>query len=156
MIIKAFALVTLLLLFVRFATAQTISIEGDVEKPLKMTISDIGKLTQVEVKGKDKDGQEHVFKGTPLFDVIQAAGIPSGNKSFLSYVQLTAADNYKVIFTLAEIDPVFTSQTILLATSVDGNPLPKGEGPFRVVAPNDKKHARWIREVTTINLVIVK
>jgi DMSO/TMAO reductase YedYZ molybdopterin-dependent catalytic subunit len=153
---KALALVPILLLFVRFTTAQTISIGGDVEKPMTMSMTDIEKLPATEVKGKDKDGKEHVFKGANLFDILNAATIPSGAKSFMAYVHITAADDYKIIFTLAEIDPAFTSQPIILATSVDGKPLAKGEGPFRVVAPNDKKHARWIREVTAIKLVVVK
>jgi DMSO/TMAO reductase YedYZ molybdopterin-dependent catalytic subunit len=67
-----------------------------------------------------------------------------------------AADGYEVIFALPEIDPEFTAQTILLAYEVDGKPLPKGEGPFRLVVPNDKKHARWIREITTITVTFSK
>lgn len=153
---RSCTLVMILLLFVRFTTAQTVSIDGDVEKAVQMSISDLEKLPMVEVKGKDKDGKEHVFKGVTLYNVIQVAGVPAANKSFATYVQVTAADNYKVIFTVAELDPAFTSQEIILASLVDGKPLAKGEGPFRVVVPNDKKHARWIREVTAIKVVAVK
>ena len=67
---------------------------------------------------------------------------------------VSAADGYKVVFSLAEIDPEFTTQTILLACEVDGKPLEKGDGPFRIVVPNDKKHARWIREVASIEVVV--
>lgn len=153
---KHYTLVMILLLFVRFTSAQNVSIEGDVEKPSKLSLTDLEKLPAVEVKGKDKDGKEHVFKGATLYNVIQSAGIPAANKSFASYVHITAADNYKAIFTVAELDPAFTSQEIILATSVDGKPLPQGEGPFRIIAPNDKKHARWVREVMSIRVVAVK
>jgi hypothetical protein len=43
------------------------------------------------------------------------------------------------LYSLAEIDPEFTDQVILLATKKDGQPLANGEGPFRIIAPDDKK-----------------
>jgi DMSO/TMAO reductase YedYZ molybdopterin-dependent catalytic subunit len=136
--------------------AQSIVLEGEVEKPSTISMADFEKLPMVEVKGKDKDGKEHTFKGATLFSFIQGAGIPSGSKSFQKYIQVTAADNYKVVFAFAEIDPDFTSQSIIIATSVDGKPLSKEEGPFRIVVPNDKKHARWVRQVTAIKVQVLK
>jgi len=44
----------------------------------------------------------------------------------------------------------------LLAYQEDGNPLKKGEGPFRMIVPKDKKHARWIREISTIKILFAK
>jgi DMSO/TMAO reductase YedYZ molybdopterin-dependent catalytic subunit len=61
-----------------------------------------------------------------------------------------------VVFALPELDPEFATQTILLAYQVDGKPLPAGEGPFRVVVPQEKKPARWIREVTAIKVLFAK
>ena len=153
---RIYALAIAFIVSIAFAHAQSFTLGGDVEKPATISMSDFEKLPTIEVKGKDKDGKEHVFKGATLFSVVQSAGIPASSKSFMSYVQITAADNYNAIFTVAELDPAFSSQTIFLAVSVDGKPLPKGEGPFRVVAPNDKKHARWVREVTALKLVTVK
>ena len=45
-----------------------------------------------------------------------------------------AADGYKAIFTLAEIDPAFASREVILADKRDGKPLDAREGPFRMVA----------------------
>ena len=59
----------------------------------------------------------------------------------------------KFVFALAEIDPDFTSNTILLATQVDGKSLPKGEGPVRLVNAAEKKPTRWIREITSIKVL---
>lgn len=41
----------------------------------------------------------------------------------------------------------------LLAYQADGNALPRGDGPFRIVVPGDKKQARWVREVSTIRVL---
>ena len=51
------------------------------------------------------------------------------------------------------IDPEFTDQVVLLAYEVDGQALPAGEGPFRIIAPDGKRPARWIRELTSIRVL---
>ncbi|AYB29670.1 molybdopterin-dependent oxidoreductase [Chryseolinea soli] len=135
-------------------------VEGEVLKPRTLTQDDLLKWKTAEVKGKDRDGKEHVFKGVRLVDVLDSAGVTLGAKlrgeNLAKYVLVKAADGYEVIFSLPEIDPEFTSQTVLLAYEVDGHPLAKGEGPFRMVVPSDKKQARWIRELTTIKVVFSK
>ncbi len=141
-------------------SAPSLAVEGEVVKPLKLGISDLNGLKQTEVNATDHGGQQRVYKGVALFDILSAAGVTLGSqlrgKNLLKYVEVKAADGYEVIFALPEIDPEFTAQTILLAYEVDGKPLPKGEGPFRLVVPNDKKHARWVREITTITVTFSK
>jgi DMSO/TMAO reductase YedYZ molybdopterin-dependent catalytic subunit len=141
-------------------SAPSLAVEGEVVKPLKLGKSDLNGLKQSQVNATDHGGQQRVYKGVALFDILNAAGVTLGSqlrgKNLLKYVEVRAADGYEVIFALPEIDPEFTAQTILLAYEVDGKPLPKGEGPFRLVVPNDKKHARWIREITTITVTFSK
>ncbi len=67
-----------------------------------------------------------------------------------------AADGYKVVFALAEVDPAFATREIILAYKRDGKPMDAREGPFRIVAPGDKRPARWIRQVTTLKIVTPK
>src|SRR6186713_1080231 len=116
--------------FVRCQAQQTISVEGEVQKPLKLTLQDLEKYSVTEVKAKDKEGKEHTYKGALLSVVLDAAGVTLGKQlrgeNLAKYVLVTAADNYKVIYALPEIDPEFTSNTVLLTTHVDGKPLPKG------------------------------
>jgi hypothetical protein len=71
-------------------------------------------------------------------------------------VLVEAADGYKVVFALAEFDPAFATREIILADKRDGKALDAKEGPFRIVAPGDKRPARWIRQVTTLRLIPVK
>lgn len=143
---KGFTIAILILLAMP-VSAQTVSLEGEFEKQLSISRTDLEKLPPVEIKAKDKEGREQVYKGVNLFNVLQTAGIPATSKSFLSYIQVTGKDNYKVIFTLTELDPVFTSQQIVLAIE---------PASFRIVVPNDKKHARWVRDVAAIKLVTVR
>lgn len=146
--------------FAQNPTKPFFSVEGEVLKPLKLTIENLSKLKQTEVKTKDKDGKEHVFKGVQLADILDSAGVTLGSQlqgdNLAKYILIRAMDGYEVIFSLPEIDLEFTEQTILLAYLVDGNPLPKGEGPFRMVVPHDKKHAHWIRGISTIKIPFTK
>jgi DMSO/TMAO reductase YedYZ molybdopterin-dependent catalytic subunit len=150
----------ILIAFCVTADAQTITVTGEVTKPLKLTLKDVEKYPPAEVKAKDREGKEHTFKGTALATVLDSAGVTLGKnlrgENLAKYVIITAADNYKVVYSLAEIDPEFTSNTVLLCTHVDGKPLPKGEGPFRIVNPVDKKPARWIREVVSMRVEVGK
>jgi hypothetical protein len=67
-----------------------------------------------------------------------------------------AIDAYKVAFALAEVDPAFATREIVLADRRDGKPLDDKEGPLRVVAPGDKRPARWVRQVITLRIVAAK
>lgn len=140
--------------------APILVVEGEVQKPLNLDLSALRAMKQTEVTAKDHGGQQRLYKGVMLFDILGAAGVSLGSqlrgKNLLKYVSVKAVDGYEVIFALAEIDPEFTTQTILLAYEEDGKPLPKDDGTFRLVVPNDKKHARWIREITTIKVASSK
>lgn len=54
-----------------------------------------------------------------------------------------AVDGYRAAFALAEVDPAFAVREIILARTRDGKRLDAKEGPFRIVAPGDKRGARW-------------
>lgn len=145
------------LCFSSFAqSTPTLTVNGEVATPLEFTTQDLARFKQVSHQVKDRDGKEHVFKGVALIEILEKAGVTTGNKlrgeNLTKYVMISAADGYEVLYALAEIDPEFTDQIILLATEKNGKPLPNGEGPFRIITPNDKKPARWIREVRTIKV----
>jgi DMSO/TMAO reductase YedYZ molybdopterin-dependent catalytic subunit len=138
----------------------TIEVEGEVTTPLILTSADLDKLPGATVRARDKDEKEHVYGGVALVEILRQAGVTLGGQlrgeNLVKYILVSAADGYKVVFALPEIDPDFVGQTILLAYTVDGKPLPAGEGPFRLVVPNEKKHARWIREIVSIRIGFVK
>jgi len=46
----------------------------------------------------------------------------------------------------------FTDRRILLVDRRDGKDLSSAEGPFRIVVPGEKRHARWIRNVTALSI----
>lgn len=73
-----------------------------------------------------------------------------------TYVLIEAADNYEAVFGITEFSNDFTDKIILLAEKRDGKPLNENEGFRQIIVPDDKKHGRWVRRVTTIKLVKIK
>ena len=49
-----------------------------------------------------------------------------------------------------------TDKQIVLAFLQDGKPLDTKAGPYRIVIPDEKRMARWVRQVTTLKIVDVQ
>jgi hypothetical protein len=72
----------------------------------------------------------------------------------LGYVLVVeAADGYRASFSLGEVDPELTGRTVLLADLRNGAPLEGDLGPLRLVVPDDRRPARWVRQVTAVRVV---
>jgi DMSO/TMAO reductase YedYZ molybdopterin-dependent catalytic subunit len=138
---------------VSLATAGEVvfRIGGDIERPQQWTLDDLAKLPRREVRARDRDGAEATFAGVALVDLLRLAEVPLGEKlrgsSMALYLLVEAADGYRVVFALPELDPAFTERVVLLADHRDGQPLTTTEGPLRLVVPDEKRHARWARQV---------
>ena len=72
-----------------------------------------------------------------------------------SYVLAEATDGYRVVFSLAELDSDFLDSEVIVADTLDGAPLSPKQGPFKIVAPHEKRPARWIRMLRSLTVVRV-
>lgn len=141
--------------------AQTVlTVTGEVTKPLTLQAADLKAMAHIEVTGKDRDGKEHQYAGILVVDLLKQAGATVGGElrgeNLTKYVIVKAIDGYEVLFALPELDADFASRSIILADSMDGAPLGSGVGPYRIVVPGEKKPARWIREVKSIEVRFAK
>jgi DMSO/TMAO reductase YedYZ molybdopterin-dependent catalytic subunit len=149
----------LALAFVAVLRAQNLNIAGDVATPLTLTKADLAKMprTSVTVKAEGEDGVESKYEGVLLYDILKQAGAPLDKqlmgKALASYILAEARDGYQVLYGLAEIDPSFGANKIIVADTVNGKPLFEYQGPFRLVVPGDKKGARSIRMLEKISVV---
>jgi len=159
-LIASFSLIAFTSAQAQTAKPASVTISGEVTSPLTVTDADLQKFTQTTVIRKDHDGHDHTYTGVILTELLKKAGATLGpelkGKNLTKYLLITASDNYQVVFALAELDKTFTDRMIILADQVDGKPLPTGEGPFRIIVQDEKKPARCIREVTTIQVLMAK
>jgi hypothetical protein len=113
-------------------------------------------LARTTVSATDEAGQTHTYSGYALHDLLVRAGAPAGKalrgEAMASYVIATAQDDYRVVFTLADCDPSFTDRVIIIADARDGKPLDAHDGPYQIVVPSDKRPARWLRMLVSIEL----
>jgi DMSO/TMAO reductase YedYZ molybdopterin-dependent catalytic subunit len=137
-------------------TEFALIVRGGVGRETRLSLSEIGKLPRFSVRAKDEKGKESVWEGVPLHEVLKVAGVKLGEairgKTLANYLVAEAADGYRVVFTLPEIDPTFTDLTFLLAYRRDGQPMGLHEGNLRIVVPHEKRHARWIRQVIAVSI----
>lgn len=121
----------------------------------KMTISFAG-LESKSVNTADAAGIKTTHEGVAMRDVLVKAGVPMGDalrgKALARVVIATAADGYQVAYAIAELDPQFNDYVILIANTRDGKPLLPDTGPLQIVVPQDKRAARWMRQVTTLEV----
>jgi hypothetical protein len=110
----------------------------------------------VAVTVEDDSGQPSDYTGVPIAKLLESVGVPLGKSlrgdRLAEFVMVLAADGYRVLFSLAETDPIFRERALLLCYRKNGGALPEKEGPLRVVVADEKRHARWVRRVTAIEL----
>jgi DMSO/TMAO reductase YedYZ molybdopterin-dependent catalytic subunit len=143
-----------------FLSAQdappAVQITGAVKQPLTLTAGDLVKMPRATVR-TTSNGMETVYEGVWLHDVLKKAGVPQGGelrgKALAGYVLAEAQDGYQVVFSLAELDPAFIDNEILLADTANGKPLFGAQGRFRLVVPKDKPGARSVRMLTRLEVV---
>jgi DMSO/TMAO reductase YedYZ molybdopterin-dependent catalytic subunit len=138
-----------------------LSVGGDVPKPFTLSIDDLKKLPHetIQVMNAHENKQE-TYEGVLLSDLLKQAGAPSGEairgKLMTTYVIAEGADAYRSLFSLAELDSGFEDSGVLVAYSLDGAPMTGDLGPLRLVVPNDKRPARWVRMLASITVGTVK
>src|SRR5262245_9687065 len=143
------------------ATATSmLKIGGDVRTPLTLTAADLKTMARTRAEVKDEDGRTVVYEGVLAGEILKRAGAPLGadlrGNAVATYVVATASDGYQVVFSLAELDPGFTDNGIIVADTIGGKPLFAYQGPFRIVAPKDSRAARSIRMLMQLDVVRLK
>lgn len=138
------------------STASTLTVAGDVATPLSIAHAELKGLprTRVEVKW---DGQTIGYEGVLLGEILKRAGVPLGSElrggALASYVVASATDGYQVVFSLAELDPAFTGNDVIVADTMDGKPLASEQGPLRIVVPKDSRASRSVRMLECLDVV---
>ncbi|MBI3046735.1 MAG: molybdopterin-dependent oxidoreductase [Acidobacteria bacterium] len=156
---RDFLLFTVLLVVSANAAAQTpapavlhVRAEG---RTIEVGQAELAPLPRRTIETTD-GGRPVRFEGIRLADVLARAGVTFGQtmrgERLAGYLLARASDGYRVVFALPEIDPDFAVQEIIIADRQDGAPLPSRDGPLRIIAAGDKRHARWVRGLVALEL----
>ena len=138
-----------------FSPAQqqhNLRVSGSGIQSIEIRSRDVAHLprTSVEVS-ESHSGEKEIYEGVLLCDLLAKACLKLGEglrgPELAKYVVAEASDGYAALYSIAEIDPSISNNRILLADTMNGNLLDTKQGPFRIVVPNDKRPARWVRMV---------
>ncbi|HYO80926.1 MAG TPA: molybdopterin-dependent oxidoreductase [Bryobacteraceae bacterium] len=146
---------SVLLIWAAYAD-DAVQVSGAVKQPLTLTAGELAKMPRATVR-TTADGIETVYEGVWVHEVLKRAGAPQGTalrgKALAGYLLAQAGDGYQVVFSLAELDPTFIDNEILLADTANGKPLFGAQGRFRLIVPKDNPGARSVRMLTTLDVV---
>jgi hypothetical protein len=76
-------------------------------------------------------------------------------KLFMTGVVAQGMDHYSVLYSLAEIDPTIHTGDVIVADTLDGQKLTQ-DGAFKMVSSEERRPARWVRNLTSISVVKVE
>ncbi len=133
-------------------------IGGAVTTPLDLTVADLKGMPRKTLRVDNAhSGKTEVYEGVLVEDLLKKAGVPQGEqlrgKAMATYVLVEAADDYRVLFALEDFNSSFMDSEIIVADTMDGAPIPGALGPFRLVAPHEKRPARWVEMVSSVTVV---
>ncbi len=139
------------------STAE-LRISGAVSIPLVLTVVDLKKMPRKTLSVVNPhDKKKETYEGVLLEEILHRAGVPQGDQlrgsSMATYVIAEAEDGYRVVFSLAELDSGILESEVIVADTMDGAPLAAQQGPFRLVAPHEKRPARWVRMLKSITVI---
>jgi hypothetical protein len=96
------------------------------------------------------------YEGVSLAAVLHEAGVRTDSlrgEALATRLVIEASDGYRIVITLADLDPSLGARRMILADRVGGQPLPADEGPWRLIIPGDQRPARSARQVVTIRVL---
>ncbi len=99
---------------------------------------------------------DETYSGVRLSDVLAKLNAPLGKElrgiALSCYVVASGSDGYAAVISLAEIDPAFHSGEVIVADTMNGAPIDPKSGPFKLVVTEDRRPARWVRNLVNIEL----
>jgi hypothetical protein len=146
---------------------KSVHIDGAVSTPSDWTPTHLKEQFAAELKQihYTSRGQEHTSTCVALLSVLRSAGVQTDlkmdptadpktkNIPLHLNVIVRGNDGYTVAFSLAELLPQFANEQVWLALDVDGNALDDRSAPAKLIVPDDKIPARWVRSIATISVL---
>jgi hypothetical protein len=128
---------------------------------LKLKVADLKAMPRTTVSVHNEHSQaDETYTGVRLADLLAKMGVPLGHDlrgvALSGYIVATGSDGYVAVLALAETDPSFHSGEVIVADTMNGEALDPKSGPFKLVVTEDKRPARWVRNLVSVELKSAK
>jgi hypothetical protein len=137
------------------ALAQDLKVTVAGRDSVTLTPKDLAALPRAKSTITVK-GAAVIYEGARLDAILAQAGVVHGDRlmgRYLNQVVIArAADGFFSLLSLAETDPVYRANPVVLADTVNGQKLDDREGPYRLVVDGDLRPSRAPRQVVSIEV----
>lgn len=103
---------------------------------------------------------DETYSGVRVADLLAKLGAPLGHDlrgpALGAYIVATGTDNYVAVIALAEVDTAFHSGEVVVADTMNGQSLDPKSGAFKLIVTEDKRPARWVRNLVSLELKSAK
>lgn len=139
------------------ATASSLNLIGTNGEQVSLSATELQNLPRQTVTVHNPHTKaDETYQGVALSVLLERIGAPLGaklrGKALAMYIVAEGTDQYRAIYSLAEADPDFHTGSVIVADRENGQPIAK-DGPFKMVNTEDKRPARWVRNLASIRLV---
>jgi len=142
-------------LFATIAAAQDLKVTVAGRDSVVLSPTDLAALPRAKATIKVK-GADVTYEGARLDAVLAQAGVVHGERLMGRYLNQViiarAADGFFSVLSLAETDPVYRANPVVVADTVNGHKLDAREGPYRLVVDGDLRPSRAPRQLTSIEV----
>jgi hypothetical protein len=101
---------------------------------------------------------DETYSGPLLSDVLARAGLTANKETepliLHSSVIATGTDHYFVLYSAAEVEPMFSKSQVIVAVMKSGLPNTEG-GNIQLINTDGSRPARWVHGLTDINVMSV-
>jgi hypothetical protein len=134
--------------------STTLTVTGADGKSVTLTAADVAAMPHKTVSVYNAHSKANeVYSGVVLSDLLAKVGVPTGEKLrgklYLLYVVATGTDKYSVVYSLTETDAANHTGDVIVADVQDGKPI-AADGAFKLVSSEEKRPARWVRNLTAV------
>lgn len=122
------------------------------------TRADLEAMPQEKASVRLRDAAPFTVSGVSVTALLKAAGLDLsarlGAANVVGHVLVArAADGYRAVFGLAEVDPHFGHALLLVSwTEADGSPLPARVGPLQLISTGESRPGRWVRQLQSLEV----
>jgi hypothetical protein len=104
------------------------------------------------------NNKDEVYTGVALSDLLAKFGFNldrDAKRIYRTWLKAEGTDRYWVLYSASEVWSAMHTGDTLVALTLDGQPIAE-DGAFKLVSSDDKRPARWVRNLDAITVVTVE
>ncbi len=135
------------------AAPATLKVRGTGLSATEFRTADLAAMPRRTLTVNDRDG-EAKYEGVTMQEILTKAGMGFGQAlrgpRLRDYLLAEAGDGFAVVFALPELSEEFSDRVVIVADTLNGAPIAGRDGPLKIIVSDEKKHARWVRNVVSL------